>query len=251
MNRILLASVMILFLITSSGSQENSPVISVSEDIEITKLSDHTYIHTSYADMPPWKRVPSNGMIFITKGKAFLFDTPTNDTLTEVLVKWIEKTLKAEVIGVIPNHWHIDCMGGLKYIHSRGIQSFAYELTRKIAQEKNLPVPSRGFTDSLVFNFGGEKVISRYFGAAHSIDNIVTWVPAEKILFAGCMVRGPESTTMGHTADGDIKEWPITLKKIINAFPDAKIVIPGHGKHGGLDLIQHTLELLGEAKVAH
>ncbi|MBN1398872.1 MAG: subclass B1 metallo-beta-lactamase [Bacteroidetes bacterium] len=244
MNRILISLSAIFFLEAFLFSQEKPAVIRVTEDIEIIKLSDHAYIHTTYADMPPWKRVPSNGLIFVSIGKVFLFDTPVNDTLTEILIKWIEKELKAEIIGVIPNHWHVDCMGGLNYIHKKKIQSFAYELTRQIAMEKSLPVPSRGFPDSLVLKLGNMKVVSKFFGAAHSMDNITTWIPSEKILFAGCMVRSMESISLGHTADGDIKEWPNTLRKVMDAYPDAKIVIPGHGQYGGIELIQHTLELL-------
>jgi metallo-beta-lactamase class B len=238
-------------MITPAFTQESYPKIHVTDDIEIIKLSDHSFIHVSYAQMPPWGIVSSNGLIFTNKGKALLFDTPTNDSLTEDLVKWIEDSLKVEIIGVIPNHWHSDCMGGLQYLHRRGIESYAYELTRKIAKEKNLPVPRHSFSDSLVFQLGKEKVVSRYYGAAHSLDNIITWIPSEKILFAGCMVRGLESTSMGHTTDGDIKEWPITIQKIIDAYPDVKIVIPGHGKYGGINLLYHTLGLLKENETSH
>lgn len=244
MKRICLALILILYFSIIVYPQENYPVISVSKDIEITKLSEHAYIHTSYAEMPPWGRVPSNGLIFINKGKVFLFDTPVNIELTKDLVNWIENSLKAEIIGVIPSHWHIDCMGGLKHIHKLKIQTFAYELTREIAKEKGLPVPSRGFSDSLVLKLGQEKVICKYFGPAHSLDNIVVWIPSEKILFAGCMVKELNSTSLGNTADGNIEEWPLTIQKVIDAYPDARIVIPGHGKYGGIDLLYHTLELL-------
>jgi metallo-beta-lactamase class B len=244
MKRICVTLLLCVCANTLTFSQDEYPLIKVADDIEITKLSDHAYIHTSYADMPPWKRVASNGLIFVNNGKAFLFDTPANDTLTEKLVNWVEKKLKTEIIGFVPNHWHSDCMGGIGYLHRRGIGSYAYELTREIAKGKDLTVPRHGFSDSLVFSLGKEKVISKYYGAAHSLDNIVTWIPSEKILFAGCMVRSLASTSLGHTGDGDLKAWPITLRKIIDAYPDVRIVIPGHGHFGGIELIRHTLELL-------
>jgi metallo-beta-lactamase class B len=251
MKRITSATLICMWISITAVAQDGYPVIKVTRDIEITKLSDHAYIHTSYADMPPWKRVPSNGLIFVGNGKAILFDTPVNDALTEDLVKWIEGKLGVEIIGFVPNHWHDDCMGGIRYLQRRGIDSYALELTWKIAKKKNLIAPRHGFSDSLEFSLGKEKVISKFYGAAHSTDNIVTWIPSEKILFAGCMVRSLESTTLGHTDDGDLIAWPITLQKVIDAYPDAKIVIPGHGHFGGVELIRHTLDLLKEMKKVH
>jgi metallo-beta-lactamase class B len=244
MKRIKFVLSLIILPVALACTQERFRVISVSENIELTKLSDQTYIHTTYAHMQPFGRVASNGMIFVNKGKAFLFDTPSNDTLTESLVKWIEKELHAEIIAVVPNHWHADCMGGLGYIHRHKIQSFAYDLTRKMAKEKRLPVPSRGFPDSLVLKLGKEKVVCKYFGPAHTADNITAWIPSEKILFGGCMIKSMDAGSLGNTADADTAEWPSTLKKVMSAYPDAKIVIPGHGKYGGIELIRHTLDLL-------
>jgi len=251
MNKITLTLVLCICLITPAIAQENYPKIHVTDDIEIIKLSDHSYIHVSYAQMPPWGRVPSNGLIFANKGKAFLFDTPVNDSLTKDLVNWIENSLKVEIIGFIPNHWHSDCMGGIRYLQRRGIDSYAYELTRKIAKTKKLPVPTHGFSDSLDLQLGGERILCKYYGAAHTLDNIVVWIPSEKILFAGCMAKELKATGLGNTVDGNIQKWPKTIEKVLQEYHDAKIVIPGHGEYGGIDLLQHTLKLLKEKEVVH
>jgi metallo-beta-lactamase class B len=49
---------------------------------------------------------------------------------------------------------------------------------------------------------------------------------------------------IGNTADGDLTAYPATLDKLITIFPEAKHVIPGHGRWGGTELIRHTRELL-------
>jgi metallo-beta-lactamase class B len=82
-----------------------------------------------------------------------------------------------------------------------------------------------------------------YFGAAHTTDNIVVWIPTEQILFAGCMAKSLNSQNLGNTADGDLKAYPETLRKVIAKFPDARIVIPGHGQYGGIEVLKHTLQL--------
>ena len=89
-------------------------------------------------------------------------------------------------------------------------------------------------------------VVVTYFGAGHTTDNVVAWLPKQKILFAGCLVKSLDSTSLGNTKDGDLAAYPVTLRKVQAAYPHAKIVIPGHGDWGGPELIEHTLRLCGE-----
>jgi metallo-beta-lactamase class B len=231
------------FLFNEIFSQEECPVIMVTPDIEIIKISDHSYVHTTYFQSPQYGRFGSNGFIYTNNGKALLFDTPMTEDLTIDLVRWIRDSLKAEITGFVPNHWHDDCIGGLEYLHSIGIESWASDLTREIARSKNLPVPKHGFTDSLTLKLDNLEVYCKYPGPAHSMDNIVAWVPSEKILFAGCMVKDMRSQGLGNTADGDLKEYPKTIKKVLKEFQDARIVIPGHGEFGGVELLDHTIDL--------
>jgi metallo-beta-lactamase class B len=224
-------------------SQIEYKKIRVSDDIELIKLSENAYIHISYSVLPKFGRISSNGLVFINDGKAFLFDTPVSDSLTKDLVSWLTDSMKVKIVGFVPNHWHIDCMGGLKFIQDQRIESYANQMTIDIAKAKNLPVPSHGFKDSLQLQLGDKLIKCYYLGAAHSTDNIVTWIPSEKILFAGCMVKSINSQDLGNTADGDLIAYPGTIDKVFNKFPTAKIVIPGHGQFGGLDLIIHTKEL--------
>lgn len=236
--------VLLTLMIQLSGFTEpNYKKIKVSNNIELIKISDNAYIHTSYAELPEFGRFPSNGLIFVNKGKAFLFDTPVTDSLTKDLTSWISDSLKLKIVGFVPNHWHSDCMGGLGYLQSLGIESYANQMTIDIAKMKGLPVPQHGFKDSLTLSLGNKMIKCYYFGAGHSLDNIVVWIPSEKILFAGCMAKELNAKGLGNVVDGDIKEWPKTIDKVLHRFKEAKIVIPGHGQFGGLELIKHTRDL--------
>jgi len=228
----------------SGFPQTNYKKIKVSKNIELLRISDHVYIHISYAELPGFGRFPSNGMIYINEGKAFLFDTPATDSLTKILVSWIIDSMKLKIAGFVPNHWHDDCMGGLRYLQSVGITSYANQMTIEIARTKGLPVPTHGFKDSLSLNLGDKVIDCYYFGPGHTPDNIVVWIPSEKILFGGCMVKELNATGLGNITDADLNEWPKTIDKVTDRFKTAKIVIPGHGQFGGLELLQHTRELL-------
>ena len=74
------------------------------------------------------------------------------------------------------------------------------------------------------------------------VDWIVDSLDVE-ILFAGCMVKEYGARGLGNTADGDLREYPVTIDKVTARFPTAKIVIPGHGQVGGMELLRHTKEL--------
>jgi metallo-beta-lactamase class B len=238
----------ILFLFTfiqiHGFSQSPYKTIKISDDLELIQLSEHAYVHVSITMTSTFGRVASNGLIYVNGGQAFLFDTPMNDSLTKVLYSWITDSLNLKIIGFVPNHWHADCMGGLGFLQSMGIKSYANQMTIDIAKEKGLPLPTYGFKDSLILTIGDKLIECYYFGAAHSSDNIVVWIPSESILFAGCMVKDINAQSLGNIADANLKAWPKTIEKLIEKFKLAKIVIPGHGQFGGFELLEHTKELL-------
>ena len=224
--------------------QGNYQHIKVSNDIELVKLSENAWVHVSSSEISGYGLVQSNGLIFTNGKEAFLFDTPVTESQTKDLVAWIRDSLKLKIVGFAPNHWHSDCIGGLGYLQSQGIESYASQKTIEITRSKNLPVPAHGIKDSLQLHLGNKVITLYYFGAAHTIDNIVAWIPSEQILFAGCMVKSMSSLNLGNTEDADLAAYPKTIGKLLSKFTTAKIVIPGHGEFGGLELISHTRELL-------
>jgi metallo-beta-lactamase class B len=228
----------------ANAQYETNKVSKISEDLEVVTISDNSFIHISYLASPDGRRYPCNGLVYINDREAFIIDTPVNDQLTLDLINWIKNELGAEITGVIVNHWHVDCMGGLNQVNQSGIRSYAHELTCEIAGAKNLPVPAFCFKDSLIIKTGQKEILCKYFGPAHTVDNIVVWIPEDEILFGGCMVRALSANTPGNISDADLHSWPETMKKVIRRFGHARIVVPGHGKIGGPDLLTHTLELV-------
>jgi metallo-beta-lactamase class B len=242
MNKAILIFAIVLICKSVSCQNNNKPVL-ISSDLELLKISDNAYIHISYASVPKYGRVAANGLIFINGKEAFLFDTPWTDSLTRILITYLDETMGVRIVGFVPNHWHEDCMGGIAFLKSRGINTYANQKTIDIAKSKNLSFPDNGFSDSLSLSLG-DKAIKCYFpGAAHSKDNIVVWIPSEKILFPGCMVKSMNANDLGNIADGDLKAYPATINWVIEKFTTAKIVIPGHGDAGGPELLIHTMSL--------
>jgi metallo-beta-lactamase class B len=190
--------------------------------------------------------VPANGLLVLDRREAMLIDLPWTDEQTAALFEWIETNCDARVRTVVPTHFHEDCMGGLREAHRRRALSYALDRTILEASRRHLPIPQNAFQDEIVLSCGGKPVEVRYFGAAHTRDNVVVWLPRQKILFGGCLVKSLNAESLGNTADGDTKAYPTTLRKVRAAYPQARIVVPGHGRWGGLELINHTLVLCME-----
>jgi metallo-beta-lactamase class B len=239
-------SIAVLIISINASGSENKIVI--SDNLELYKISENCYIHTSYADLPGYPHFPSNGLVYVDGGKALLVDTAWGDTLTQQLLHYLGKNMNLTVESIIVTHWHSDRMAGLESVHNARIKSIASLQTLEICTEKDLPIPQYGFVDSLNVKLNDKTIQAFYGGAAHTTDNIVVFIPDGNILFGGCAIKSLSAAGMGNIADADLQQWPVTLKAIMAKFPQSKIVVPGHGASGDLGLIDHTLDLLLQAE---
>lgn len=223
---------------------EESKLRYKSEKLEITKLSDHVFLHKSYLKV--YNNFPCNGMVYANNGEAIVFDAPTDDSTSLELITWIKNELACDITAIVINHFHIDCLGGLDEFHKIDVPSYANFRTIELAssdQAHNNIVPQIGFEDSLRLNIGDAYVENWYLGAGHSFDNIISYIKGEKTLFGGCLIKANHANK-GSLTDADVEEWPKTVQKIKNQFADElHLVIPGHGNPGGIELLDYTIDL--------
>jgi len=215
-----------------------------SSKLAITKWSDNLYVHESY--LRQYNNFPCNGMIYVNSGEAVVFDTPTDDSASVELIGWIEANLQCDIVGIVINHFHIDCLGGLDEFHKSGVPSFASDLTIKLASSEkahNDVVPQTGFKDSLRIEVGDSYIENRYFGSGHSPDNIVSYIKDEKALFGGCLIK-ENGAGKGSLKDANTAEWSNTVQNIKNEYDgQLQFVVPGHGSPGGVELLDYTIKL--------
>ena len=87
-----------------------------------------------------------------------------------------------------------------------------------------------------------------YPGEGHTKDNIVIWLPKQKILDGGCFVKSTDTDNIGNIADANVKQWPQSIKNVMDKFPDAEYVIPGHQGWMAKNALQHTLDVIKQAQ---
>ncbi len=210
--------------------------------LEIKKIEEGVYLYTAYEKIKGWGLVGSNGLVVLDNKDAYLIDTPISATDTEKLVKWIGAqgfTAKAS----ISTHFHSDSTGGIAFLNSKSIPTYASQLTNQLLKKKGEEQATHSFNKN-PFWLVNKKIEVFYPGAGHTSDNVVVWMPEQKILFGGCFVK-PEG--LGNLSHAVIKEWPASAEKLIARYSNATLVVPGHGKIGNASLLEKTRQRAVEA----
>lgn len=230
----------LLILSVLYGCKPNKQVYTnyETDTLKIEKINENVFRHISYLDTKTYGKYPCNGMIYINGNEAIIFDTPTDNNASSELIKWIgKKKIKAVVV----THFHVDCLGGLKEFHSNGIKSYSTNYTIELSKENNeKTLPQNGFDNQKEFQVGNEVIVAKYFGEGHTKDNIIGYVPSEKTLFGGCLIKHLNAPK-GNLSDANIGDWSKTVEKIKIEFPEIENVIPGHGDCGGKELLDYTI----------
>ncbi|WP_149277306.1 subclass B1 metallo-beta-lactamase [Pareuzebyella sediminis] len=240
----MIKKVAILFIILFpllGQSQEREWAYS-SETLKIIAISDYSFIHISYLNTVDFGKVACNGLIYMNNGEAIVFDTPIDIETSNELIGWITQCKNHEVSAVVVNHFHDDCVGGLEAFHEKNIPSYANQRTLELARKEGNPVPEQGFAMQNELMVGGTCVINQFIGEGHTMDNIVSYIPNESLLFGGCLVKSL-GASKGNLSDANEFEWSRTVQKIKQKYPDLKTVVPGHGNYGGIELLDYTEEL--------
>lgn len=245
----LLLSLLLIMLVSSCSAPVAGATIPLGktfvgeDDMTLTKVSDHVWIFTSFFNYNG-SPTPANGMLIATSTGFVMVDTPWTDSQTESLLKLIEKQFGKKVELALFTHAHIDRIGGIKELQSQKIKAISTELTAQTAVKNGFLKPEISITQDIqAFDLDGVRFEAYYPGKGHTADNITVWVPSDKVLFAGCIVKSMNAENLGETADADVGNWPSALDNLKKRYSDAAIVIPGHGDYGGMELLDHTLKL--------
>ena len=244
MRKILLVAIICFSSIKTLSSQNieySTPIL------KIQKLEENLFIHTSYLEIENYGSFPSNGMIYFNENEAIIFDTPVNDSASEELINWIQNKKQKNIKAVVINHFHIDCLGGLNEFNERNIDTYASKLTHQLAKENQVQsLPSTLFDKKLKLDIGNETTITEFFGPGHTDDNLVSYIPKKNVLFGGCLIK-ELSAKKGNLKDANVNKWSETVQTIKERFPDVEYIVPGHGKFGGAELLDYTIQLFEQS----
>lgn len=213
-----------------------------SETLLVQQVSERTYQHISFLDTESFGKVPCNGLIIVNEGEAIVFDTPATEETSSELIDWIQNELHATIKAIIPTHFHQDCLAGLDEFHRHQVPSYGTHLTVDLARQNRVSAPQHGFDEQLELALGNERVTVAFVGEGHTKDNVVGYFPAERVLFGGCLIK-EVGAGKGNLEDANTVAWPRTVSRLQEQFPEAEIIVPGHGARGGTELLDYTRKL--------
>lgn len=242
MRFIALTSLFVLFPLLARAQQHR---------IEVTPAGKGVYVHTSYGSYKG-ASVPSNGLLLDTREGVVLIDSPWGNEQTTQLLQWVDQHLKKKVILTVVTHAHADRMGGIKALREGSVRVVSTPLTalnaERIADEVDHLKPEPAITVDTVLSVAPFRVEVFYPGKGHAPDNVVVWLPERKLLFGGCFIKSTEATNLGNLADADVAAWQESLRKVMQKYPEALTIVPGHGELGDRKLLDHTMQLLQVGK---
>ncbi|MGB6228928.1 MAG: subclass B1 metallo-beta-lactamase [Litorimonas sp.] len=224
--------------------------------VTLSPLADGVWVHTTNYTLPGQSPISTNGLVVVDGEAVTLVDGAWGELATVALIRRVEEETGRPVTRMIVTHHHADRTQGVDAAERQGIEVFTHPDTPRLAAQAGWPVPN---TSVAALSEPGSrtrvgKVEIAYPGPGHAPDNLVAWLPDSGILYGGCAVRGAGVTHLGNTADADLPTWRDSLAWMKATYPEAKTVVPGHGKGAGLSLLDATMGMieaeLGESAAA-
>ena len=224
------------------------PETDLTQRVWVRPLSQHTWLVRSISKLGEFGDVESNALLVVGEKESVLIDTPATNEQTAVVLDWAEQKLRRPVRHLIATHWHEDRMGGIDVVEKRGIETYSIARTIELARQHGLRTPKQELRAEESLALAGVKLEAFYPGHGHTVDNIVVWVPSDRVLHGGCFVKSAASRTLGNLKEISVPEWRKGVAVVRQRYPQASVVVPGHGAAGGQELLAHTAELLEKAE---
>ncbi|MBA3773552.1 MAG: MBL fold metallo-hydrolase [Ramlibacter sp.] len=214
----------------------------------------------------------SNAGFVVTADGVVVIDALGSPQLARELMAHVKALTGKPVSHVIVTHYHADHIYGLQEFKRGGARVIAHRAAREYLQSDTAQsrlaasrselapwidaqtrlVPADEWLDgSRELVVGGVRLVLAHVGPAHTPEDLVVYLPAEKVLFAGDIVFRGRIPFVGQADSG---QWIKALDTLL-AF-DAGVVVPGHGPQSTApredmeltrDYLAHLRETMGRA----
>ena len=228
------------------------------------KVAPNTYFIKGLAELGSSKNqnfISNSGFVITPKG-VVVIDALGSPVLAKKLIREVSKVTSERIVAVIVTHYHADHVYGLQefkkigatiYAQHEGINYIASETAKQrliasridfapwVDKNTNL-IPADVWVDKeYTLTIGGVRFLITRVGPAHAPEDLVIYIPSEKVLFAGDLVFRGRIPFVGNA---DSKGWLIALDRFDKFEP--QVLIPGHGSFSNSPIadIRFTREYL-------
>jgi len=187
----------------------------------------------------------SNAGFVVTPAGVVVIDALGSPALAQRLLAEIGRHTAQPVTHVILTHYHADHIYGLQAFKAAGAKVIAHQAAREYLQSDTarlrlqasrtelapwidantrLVEADEWLTGDSEFSVGGVRFVVKAVGPSHTPEDLVVYLPQEKVLFAGDLVFRNRIPFVGQA---DSRQWIKALDGLL-AF-DARVIVPGHG----------------------
>lgn len=214
----------------------------------------------------------SNAAFVVTPAGVVVIDALGSPALAERLLQEIRKVTPQPVTHVIVTHYHADHIYGLQTFRKQGARILAHRSaleymnsdtarqrleTSRVelapwVDDQTVLVPADPWIEGdQTLTVGGVPFMIRHVGPSHTPEDLVVYLPGEKVLFAGDLVFRNRIPFVGQADSG---RW-IKALDVLLTF-DATVIVPGHGPLSNQarqdmqqtrDYLAHLRATMGEA----
>jgi metallo-beta-lactamase class B len=217
--------------------------VMLGDDLALRGLAPGVWLHVSVKPDASGRPVEANGLLVATGESSILVDTGWTSDQARRLLDWAANVLRQPVRQLVVTHAHEDRMGGIAAALERQVGTHGHISTSRLARLYGGPGLQQTFEAIARLKVGSTVLELLYPGAGHAPDNIVVYLPQAQVLFAGCLVK-PARARGIRDEDANLASWPLALRRIIDRFREVRVLVPGHGAPGGVELLSHTMDLL-------
>jgi glyoxylase-like metal-dependent hydrolase (beta-lactamase superfamily II) len=228
-------------------AQEN--LLTSAINLKPIQVAPHTYFVQGFAVLGSSKNqnfISNAGFVVTPKG-VVVIDALGSPTLALKLIGEIKKVTHQKIVAVIVTHYHADHVYGLQEFKKIGAKIYAQGegrsyLSSETAKQRLIAsrvdfapwvnastrlTPADTWIDqTMKLTIGGADFLISRVGPAHAPEDLIVYVPSEKVLFAGDLVFRGRIPFVGNA---DSRGWLAALDQIDRSDPS--IVIPGHGAY--------------------
>ena len=231
----------------SSAFGQAKPVDSIQ--LQPIQVAPHTYFVRGFAALGSSanQNFISNAGFVVTPRGVVVVDALGSPVLAQKLIAEIKKITPQKIVAVVVSHYHADHVYGLQefkkigakiYAQGEGRSYISSETAKQrliasridfapwVNEKTQLTSADVWIDQKTKLVVGGVDFFISRVGPAHAPEDLMVYVPSEKVLFAGDLVFRGRIPFVGNA---DSKGWLIALDEIEKLNPN--IVIPGHGNY--------------------
>jgi glyoxylase-like metal-dependent hydrolase (beta-lactamase superfamily II) len=214
----------------------------------------------------------SNAAFVVTPAGVVVVDALGSPALAQELIAAIRRITPAPIRHLVVTHYHADHIYGLQVFKDLGAEIIAHrdgraylqsetaalrlqasreELAPWIDDKTRLVPADRWIAETTRLSLGGVDFVLQPAGPAHTAEDLVVFLPQQRVLIAGDLVFRGRIPFVGQADSG---RWIEGLDRLL-AF-DATLIVPGHGPASRSaredlqltrDYLMHLRKTMGEA----